>query len=151
MGTEARLEIRIDEKWEVVHVGFGPGAEGFIGRVVSEGPEEVTLCPVFQYSSNTIIGAKTERGRSVDVERFAVPVEVLGSDVPERVRWTRRRRLVDYDPADRRVFEQVLAGALALREKKREERLVASPADLGADPRIREALADIRARNGRAG
>ena len=143
--------------WEIVHAGFGESADGFIGRVVGENPVEVALLPIYAYSSTTFIAPVTdaegapvldENGQqrmAVDVKRIVLPMEMMGSMVAERIRWTRRRKVSEYRPEDQAVFGEMVARAEALAESKRPRVAIAGPG--GVDMNAKRVIDTL---NGRA-
>lgn len=110
VSTRDRLEIRIAE-WEIAF----ENAFGFIGivRDYNESTGWMTMCPVFSYISNPNV-APLPDGR-VNLKpniRVLIPIEFMASEVPERFKATRRRRLIDYDDEDRKVFEDAIREAM---------------------------------------
>jgi hypothetical protein len=105
-------ELRIED-WEIAY----DGDIGFIGVVVDDLNGWITMRPVFQYISNPQIQAQPGGLQIGPNMRVVLPMEMLASDVAETFRPTRRRRIADYDAADRRVFEAAVREALDNRDK----------------------------------
>lgn len=115
----AKPALNIDE-WEIAY----DGQLGFIGVVVPNaagfGPDDnwITMKPVFAYVSNPNVNPMPDGRVLVNGQtRLIFQMEFMASEVGERFQPTRRRRLADYHPADKKVFENLLTEALDNRDK----------------------------------
>jgi hypothetical protein len=92
-----------DGPWEIVHVG----GNAWIGKVEAADGDELTLSPCFSY---VFQAQQTTQG--LQLVRDVIPHEFFVSAVPLRTRWIHRRRLDDFDDADREMLRKLVDRAI---------------------------------------
>ena len=109
-------DLNIDE-WEIVYDGQ-MGFIGIVAPILGTDDGWITMCPVFAYVSNPNANPTPDGHIMVTgQQRLIFQMEFMASEVPERIRPTRRRRIADYHPADKKVFENGVREALDNRDK----------------------------------
>lgn len=104
------VDTKFDGPWEIVCAG--PAA--WIGRVTEAITDEVTLSPCYAYIFQISAGPQGPQ-----MMRDVWPLELFVSNVPVRIKWTNRRRLADFDEADRETLWKLVQGAVDAQKRLR--------------------------------